>query len=393
MPKTVPTTAMTPALNLAMAVAAGVAVANIYYVQPMLGLIEQEMPGAVAGLMPTVTQLGYAAGLFLLVPLGDLLERKALILVQFALLAVALAAVAIAPGPLLLIAGSLLVGLMATVAQQVVPLAAHLAAAPERGAVVGKVMAGLLCGILLSRTVSGFVGAHFGWREMYWLGVPVALVVGLWMAVVLPRSRPEGGVGYGALLRSLGSLWREFGALRLAALTQALMFAAFSLFWTILAFRLQARFGLGAEIAGLFGIAGAVGVLGAPIAGRIADRQGPGRTILFGVGLALFAWLLFGVWTSVAGLVAGVVLLDFAVQVTLVSNQYIVFSLRPEARARLNTLFLGIMFLGGAAGSALSVHAYARFGWAGVVMAGCALVAAAAALQMRQWRRGGRMRG
>lgn len=375
--------AITPALGFAMSVAAGVAVANIYYSQPMLGLMEQDMPGATVGMVPTATQLGYAAGLFLLVPLGDLLERRKLIVAQFALLAAALAAVALSPGPLPLIAASLLVGLMATVAQQVVPLAAHLASPEQRGAVVGKVMAGLLCGILLSRTISGYVGDHFGWREMYWMGVPVALAVGLWMAAVLPRSQPEAGLGYGALLGSLRSLWREFGELRLAAVTQALMFAAFSVFWTILAFRLHAQFGMGAEVAGLFGIAGAVGVLGAPIAGRVADRQGPGKTILFGVALALFAWVLFGVWTSIPGLVAGVVLLDFAVQVTLVSNQYIVFSLRPEARARLNTIFLGIMFLGGAAGSALSMHAYARFGWTGVVIVGSALVAAAAALQLR----------
>ena len=373
---------MTSGLVFAMSVATGVAVANIYYSQPMLGLMEQDMPGGIVGMVPTATQLGYAAGLFLLVPLGDLFERRKLIVVQFALLAAALAAVAIAPGPALLVVASLLVGLMATVAQQVVPLAAHLASPEQRGAVVGKVMAGLLCGILLSRTISGFVGDRFGWREMYWLSVPLALAVGLWMAAALPRSQPEAGLRYGALLRSLGSLWRDFAALRLAAITQALMFAAFSVFWTILAFRLHERFGLGAEVAGLFGIAGAVGVLGAPIAGRVADRRGPRNTILFGVALALVAWILFAAWTSIPGLVAGVVLLDFAVQVTLVSNQYIVFSLRPEARARLNTLFLGIMFVGGAAGSAMSMHAYQVGGWMGVVMAGSALIATAAALQL-----------
>lgn len=379
---TPPPPALGRGLVFAMAAAAGLAVANIYYSQPMLGQMERALPGGLATLIPTATQLGYAAGLFLLVPLGDLIERRRLIVVQFLAVAVALAASALAPGAVVALLAALMLGAAASVAQQIVPLAAHLAAPERRGAIVGMVMSGLLTGILLSRALAGFVAAHAGWREMFWLGVPLALGSAALMAWRLPHSRPQGGMGYGRLMGSLAGLWREFPELRRATLTQALIFGAFMAFWTILALRLeQPPFALGSEVAGLFGIVGAVGILAAPLAGRIADSKGPHRMIVLGAALCLAGWAVLAAWVSVAGMVVGVIVLDFAMQSALISHQHIIYALRPEARSRINTLFMGGMFLGGAGGSGTATLAWSVGGWGGVAALGLGLGALATLLQ------------
>jgi predicted MFS family arabinose efflux permease len=376
-------------LTYAMAVAAGIAVANIYYNQPMLGVIERDFPSAAATeLIPTVTQLGYAAGLFLLVPLGDLMDRRRLIVMQFVILGAALAAAAIAPTSGMLVAASLLVGASSTVAQQIVPFAAILAAPERRGGTIGTVMAGLLCGILLSRALSGFVAAHAGWREMFWIGLPLAIFGAVSMAVALPRNHPRAGIKYGEALKSLAHLWREHPALRTATGVQAALFGSFTAFWTILALYLgEPRFNLGADVAGLFGIIGAVGVLAAPVAGRLADRKGPRLVVWLGTVLTLLSWLVFGLWSALASLVVGVIVLDFGVQGALVSNQHTIFALDHAARSRLNTIFMTGMFVGGAIGSAGAMTAWRWGAWPAVCIFGSLLALLAMALQMAGRRR------
>lgn len=376
-----PTKQISTAMVYAMAVATGLAVANIYYNQPMLGLIQHDLPGGLTAFVPTVTQLGYALGLFLLVPLGDLVERRSLILVQFLVLAIVLIAAAVAPSGAVLVFASLLVGALATVAQQIVPLAAHMAPDAKRGAVIGKVMAGLLGGILLSRTLAGTVAQQAGWRSMYWLGVPLAVAAGVLMRAVLPVSRPDKGPSYPALLGSLWDLWRDLPVLRRATFTQGLLFAAFSAFWSILALYLQ-QLGQGPQVAGLFGVVGAAGIFAAPLAGHLADRRGPRAAIAAGTLLTMAGWAISGLAHGMIGLALGCILLDLAVQGALISHQHIVYALRPDARARLNTLFMSGMFLGGAAGSALAMAVWQMAGWHGVGLLGVILGGLALALQV-----------
>ena len=303
-----PSSSISLGMTLVMAVACGVAAANIYYNQPMLGIMEAAFPGQVTviGLVPTATQLGFAAGLVLLVPLGDRFERRRLILIQLAALTLSLAAAALAPDAWSLVVASALVGGTSSVTQQIVPFAAELAEPSRRGATIGLVMSGLLCGILLGAPLPAF-----GWRAMFWLGLLLAVAVGLLLAAVLPRSRPKTQEGYGALLKSLAILWREEPELRRATIIQGCLFSSFSALWTVLALQLDARYHLSAEIAGLFGIIGAVGVLFAPIAGKIADRRGPRTVIGLGSVIMLTSWVVFEVWGMIAGLIVGVILLDF----------------------------------------------------------------------------------
>ncbi len=362
-----------------MAIACGVAVASIYINQPLLGLLELAFPGhqALVRMVSTATQLGYAVGLFLLVPLGDIVERRRLILGQLVVLAVALALATVAPGAAMLVAASVLVGVSATLAQQIVPFAAELAAPERRGRTVGTVMSGLLLGILLGRVVAGIVAHHAGWRAVFGLEVGLVAVTYVVLALTLPRRPPSLQVRYGALLASMLDLWREEPALRAATITQAALFASFIAFWTVLTLELDRAYGLGAEASGLFGLVGAAGVLLAPVAGHSADRRGPRVVIRISIVVMLLSWLAFAFAHSIALLAVGVLLLDLGEQGAMISHQHVIYALRPEARGRLNTVYVGGMFFGSAAGSAVAVFAWDHGGWPAVCAFGACLCVAA----------------
>jgi predicted MFS family arabinose efflux permease len=366
-------------LTLVLAIATGLSVANIYYNQPLLGVIAKSFgidSSSSVNFLPAATQLGYALGLVLLVPLGDSFDRRGLILWQTMGLVLSLAAAAFASSPLQLILASIAVGVTATIAQQIIPLAAELAPLEERGRVVGTVMSGLLTGILLARTLSGFVGKYFSWRDMYFLGVIVAVTIGVMLFISLPRRRPENRLSYKHLMLSLVKLIRTYPQLRRAVITQGSLFASFSAFWATLALLLQSPpYYLGSDVAGLFGILGLAGIFAAPLAGRIADKRGPNGIIGLGSLLVLTGFILFAVFPTIPGLSFGIILLDVGVQMAMVSNQSIIFALEPGARNRINTVYMTGMFLSGAIGSAAGSAAWNTKGWTGVTSLGLVLAA------------------
>ena len=368
-----------------MALSCGLVVANIYYNQPLLAAIGHDfgVKDSQASLIATATQAGYTLGMLLLVPLGDKFERKRFMLWLLGGVALCLAGAALAPTFWVLAVASVLIGLCSAVPQLLLPMAAHLAPEADRGRILGRIMSGLLLGILLSRTVSGFVGAHFGgWRVVFGGASGLMLALGALLAWQLPRNYPSFRGSYAELMRSLGTLARELPALRRAALVGATAFAGFSVFWTTLAFYLKSpAYGYGSDVAGLFGLVGAAGALAAPWAGKTADVRGPRYAITLGVGLALAAYLVLGVaggW--LVGMVLGVLLLDVGVQAAHTSNQTLIFSLRPEARSRLNTVYMTGYFTGGSLGSLAGGLAWTHYGWPGVCLVGGAFVALALAV-------------
>lgn len=357
-----------------LALVAGVAIANIYYNQPLLDALASDFPSDASwvGLVATTTQIGFAAGMVLVSPLGDRMDRRRLILWQIAGICVALALAATAATLTALVSASLLIGFFATMAQQAGPFAAELAPPAQRGHAIGTVMSGLVMGILLARTFSGLIAEHLGWRAVFVASIMAMLILAGLVTLRLPRSKPASTLPYGELLKSLWALALELRVLREAAVTGGALFAAFSLFWTVLAMLLAAPpFGLGPQAAGLFGIIGAAGALAAPLAGKLADRRGPRAIISFAITLMAVSFLILGFsGASLAGLVLGVIVLDVGLQMAQVSNQARIFALKPEARSRVNTVYMTFYFICGAIGSATGAFAWQRFGWIGVVVAG-----------------------
>jgi len=380
-------------LILLLAASAGFGVAALYYSQPMLGVLGPDI-GASArsvGFVPTLTQLGYALGILLLAPLGDRFDRRRIILAKASVLVLALLGAAFSPSVAPLLMASLVIGLAATLAQDVVPAAATLAPEAHRGRIVGTVMTGLLLGILLSRVLAGFVAEHFGWRAMFVVAAVSIALIGVAAARGLPRLRPTTHLGYGALLGSLAGLWKRHGALRRATFAQALLSVGFSAFWSTLAVMLHgAPFHLGSAAAGAFGLAGAAGALAAPIAGRLADRRGPELVIRMGAALVavsfaamLFAPLLAAPAARLGLIVVAAIGFDFGLQAALIAHQTVVYGIDPGARSRLNAVFFTGVFVGMATGSALGALVLAQWGWSGV--AAMASLSALGALAVRMW--------
>lgn len=372
-----------------LALGAGFSVASIYYAQPLLPLMGANLHLSVEGmgLIPTLTQAGYALGILFLLPLGDRHDRRKLILMKSAALAVLLLLCSLTGQLSSLLIVSLLIGMAATMAQDIVPAAAILAPAGKQGKMVGTVMTGLLLGILLSRTVSGLVGALFGWRVMYQAAAVSIAMIGVVMWRVLPRFEIHSTLSYPQLMKSMAHLWKRYPALRRAAFAQGFLSIAFSAFWSTLAVMLLAHYQMGSAVAGGFGIAGAAWALAAPLAGGLADKFGAEKVTQMGAALVTVSFALMFLLPALPPhgqlilIAISAVGFDLGLQSSLVAHQNLVYGLEPQARGRLNALLFTGVFIGMSLGSVLGSKLYVLAGWSGVVT--LAVVTGAIALGIR----------
>ncbi|HAS1952669.1 TPA: MFS transporter [Enterobacter asburiae] len=382
------TQGLSPALILLMSVATGLAVASNYYAQPLLDTIARafNLSASSAGFIVTAAQLGYAAGLLFLVPLGDMFERRMLIVSMTLLAAGGMLITASSQSLTMMIVGTALTGLFSVVAQILVPLAATLASPEKRGKVVGTIMSGLLLGILLARTVAGLLASLGGWRTVYWVASVLMVVMALALWRGLPKVKQENHLNYPQLLASVFSLFTQDKLLRTRALLGCFTFANFSILWTSMAFLLAAPpFNYSEGVIGLFGLAGAAGALGARPAGGLADKGKSHLTTSAGLVLLLLSWA--AIWfghISVLALIVGILVLDLTVQGVHITNQTVIYRVKPEARNRLTAGYMTSYFIGGAAGSLISASAWQHAGWSGV----CAIGAIVATLNLLVWWRG-----
>jgi predicted MFS family arabinose efflux permease len=365
-------------ITMLLATGCGLLAANIYYAQPLIGLIAPSigLSEKAASLIVTFTQCGYCLGLALLVPLGDLVENRRLVFWTLCGAIVALVAAGLAPSASLFLVASLLIGLSSVAAQMLLPIAAHLAPDATRGRMVGNVMSGLLTGIMLARPAASLIANYFGWRAVFGLSACVIAILAIVVRNFLPERRPRADHNYFELIGSLWTLFRDHPLLRRRIAYQAVLFADFSLFWTTAPLELASpTFGFTQRGIGLFALAGAAGAIVAPIAGRIADRGWIRAATGAAMAVAILAFLLawFGGYGSIAALVAAGVLLDSGVQANQIVGQRVIYGLDPEARSRLNGLYVALFFLGGAAGSAIASLTFTLGGWSAVTLVGAAL--------------------
>lgn len=365
------------------ALACGILIANLYYAQPLISLIAPEigLSESAASLIVTLTQIGYCIGLILLVPLGDLVENRQLVLLTISGAILALVMAMLAPNALWFLFASLLVGIGSVAVQMLIPIAAHISPEERRGRTVGNIMSGLLLGVMLARPISGFIAHHFGWRTVFGMSAVLLIILAVILWNLLPERQPTLKHHYFRLIKSLWSLLRDTPILRRRALYQAALFASFSLFWTAIPLLLSGPlFKLSQQGIALFALAGAMGAIAAPIAGRIADKGYAKPATGFALLTGAFAFLLSlfgGTSASLFCLVLAGILLDMGVQCNVVLGQRTIYLLGAEVRSRLNALYMAIFFIGGAIGSGIASVAYLYGGWALVSSIGFGFPAAA----------------
>ncbi len=368
-----------------LAAACGIIVANLYYAQPLIGPIAVATgisPGA-AGLIVTLAQIGYGLGLLFIVPAGDLIENRKMVLVLMAITCVALVGAAYAQGAAQFFLAAFVIGVSSVGAQVLVPYAAHMSLPETRGRAVGNVMSGLLMGILLARPLSSLVADLLGWHAIFGISAVVTALLALVLARYLPARRPPAGMHYFALLASMWHLVRTTPILRRRSAYHAMMFAAFSLYWTTSPLFLAGpTFNMSQKGIALFAFAGVIGVIAAPIAGRVADRGWSRPATCVAMLSVAASFLMTHFWSggresSLAVLLASAILLDFGVSANLVLSQRAIYALGGEIRSRLNGLFMATFFGGGALGSALGGWIYAQGGWSATTWLGFAFPALA----------------
>ena len=377
-------------MTFLLAASCGLLAANIYYAQPLIGLIAPAigLDEKAASLIVTFTQCGYCVGLALLVPLGDLVENRRLVVATLCCASLALLLAAIAPTGAVFLFACLMIGLCSVAAQMLVPIAAHLAPDASRGRMVGNVMSGLLAGIMLARPVSSLIANSFGWRAVFFASAAVIAALAVIMRALLPQRRPDVDHHYFALIGSLWTLFRDTPILRRRAAYQAFLFAGFSLFWTAAPLELASpTFDLSQRGIGLFALAGAAGAIVAPIAGRLGDRGWTQMVTGLSIATVALSFLLaqFGGAGSMVAMVAAGLLVDGAVQANQVVGQRAIYALGAQARSRLNGLYVALFFAGGAAGSAVASLVFALGGWSSVSWLGFAFPLAALALFAREF--------
>ncbi|MGG4467943.1 MFS transporter [Paenibacillus alvei] len=367
-------------LTILIAAACGIIVANLYYAQPLVGIISESigLSATSAGLIVTLTQFGYVIGLLFIVPLGDIMENRKLVFFALLLTGIALAITSVTKQEAPFLAASFFIGLGLVAAQVLVPFASYLASDSSRGRVVGNVMSGLLLGIMLARPLSSLVADYFGWNFVFVFSAAAVMLLAFVLLKVLPERKPTTNTSYKALLGSMWFLLKTTPILRRRAAYHAFVFASFSLFWTTVPLFLAGpTFDFSQKEIALFALVGVAGAIAAPIAGRLADRGWTRPATGVALATVIISLLLplqihTGSNTGIVILVVSAILLDAGVSANLVLGQRTLFSLSPEIRSRLNGLFMAIFFFGGAIGSAVGGLTYAKGGWSAVLWIGAA---------------------